>query len=687
MAEPVQGSVVAGCRLEQEIGRGGMGVVYRATDQSLDRTVALKLIAPELTTNPDFRERFKRESRLAASIEHTNVIPVYAAGETEDLLYLVMRYIPGTDLRALLQKDGALEPARAARIVAQVSSALGAAHRRGLIHRDVKPANVLIEGDGGNDHAYLTDFGIARDVGGTALTRTGMLVGTMDYIAPERLEDRPGDGRSDIYALGCVLFEALTGSVPFPRDSDVAKMYAHMNEPAPSPREFRPEVPQPLAEAATRAMAKDAGERFQTAEEFADTLRSEATTLSGPRPVPAPDPTTLSPTEHAAAPAPPPLPPTEHRAPATPPPAPPPPRAAPPPAPPPRPAAPPPPPPSTPTQRLPGPRRRVLPLVLGGLVLVAVIAVAAVLLAGGSSDSGSDSDSESSSDSSGGSSSEPLNPSALSPIDIGSGVDGIEVGAGAVWVANKRKNTLTRIDPDTRQVAGTTPVGRNPDSVAVGEGSVWVTNTDDDTVTRLTTSGQVQNTIKVGDGPEGIVAGNGAVWVADGLDGKLTRIDPSGGEAKTVPVGTDPVQLVFDKNSLWVTDSGDGQIQQLDQKTGQPIGDSVEVGGEPRGIAFSSNLVWVSISDQDQVVAIDPSSHKIVKRIEVPGNPREVRSGEGAVWASCADGGSVVAIDPDKRKVVAEVDVQGNPFGLGVGEGFAWAGSIEAGLVTPIKPR
>src|SRR3954449_2963624 len=290
MAEPTSGSVVAGCRLEEEIGRGGMGVVYRATDQSLERTVALKLIAPELTTNPDFRERFKRESRLAASIEHPNVIPVYDAGETDGLLYLVMRYVEGTDLRALIRSEGPLEPPRAARIVAQVASALAAAHRRGLIHRDVKPANVLIESEGANEHAYLTDFGIARDVGGTALTRTGMLVGTMDYIAPERLGDRPGDGRSDIYALGCVLFEALTGRVPFPRDSDVVKMYAHMNEPVPSVREIRPDVPQALANAAAKAMAKNPDHRYDTADELAATLRSEATTLSGVRPAIPQDP-------------------------------------------------------------------------------------------------------------------------------------------------------------------------------------------------------------------------------------------------------------------------------------------------------------------------------------------------------------------------------------------------------------
>ena len=195
MAELAPGSVVAGCRLEEEIGRGGMGVVYRAIDQSLERTVALKLIAPELTTNPDFRERFKRESRLAASIEHPNVIPVYGAGEADGLLYLVMRFIRGTDLRALLQTDGALDPASAARIVAQVAAALAAAHRRGLIHRDVKPANVLIERRR-RQRARLPHRLRASPATAAAprSRRPACSSARIDYIAPERIQDRPADG-------------------------------------------------------------------------------------------------------------------------------------------------------------------------------------------------------------------------------------------------------------------------------------------------------------------------------------------------------------------------------------------------------------------------------------------------------------------------------------------------------------
>ena len=194
MADLAQGSVVAGYRIEAVLGRGGMGVVYLATQLSLDRPVALKVIAPELAGDVTFRERFKRESRIAASIEHPNVIPVYEAGEGDGLLYLTMRYVEGTDLKALLEADGTIEPARAARLLAQVAAALAAAHRRDLMHRDVKPANVLVDRQDGREHAYLTDFGIARHVAATsALTQTGSVVGTIDYLAPERIIE--GGGR------------------------------------------------------------------------------------------------------------------------------------------------------------------------------------------------------------------------------------------------------------------------------------------------------------------------------------------------------------------------------------------------------------------------------------------------------------------------------------------------------------
>jgi len=252
------GTIVAGYRIDAFLAQGGMGVVYRATQTALDRPIALKLIAPELARDPAFRARFERESRLAASIEHPNVIPVYEAGEADGQLFISMRFVDGTDLHAEVER-GPLEPARAARIVEQVGFALDAAHARGLVHRDVKPANVLI---GAGDHAYLTDFGLVKDLGGDGrMTSTGMWVGTPDYAAPEQFKGDEVDARTDVYALGCVLFHALTGQVPFPRSQAVAKMWAHAEEPPPA-------LEGPLAAlnpVITRAMAKDPAARYPSA--------------------------------------------------------------------------------------------------------------------------------------------------------------------------------------------------------------------------------------------------------------------------------------------------------------------------------------------------------------------------------------------------------------------------------------
>src|ERR687886_2421654 len=232
MAELVPGTVFAGFRIEAVAGRGGMGVVYRATQLALGRPVALKLLAGDRAGDPDFRERFQRESRMAASIDHPNVIPVYAAGEEDGRLYLVMRYVGGTDLQALLRAEGALAPERAADVVAQVGAALDAAHRAGLVHRDVKPANVLLSGE----HAYLSDFGLTRVVDSdTGITEAGQWIGTVDYASPEQLRGGPIDARADVYSLGCVLHAALTGRAPFSRGTVPATMGAQLHDPPPRP--------------------------------------------------------------------------------------------------------------------------------------------------------------------------------------------------------------------------------------------------------------------------------------------------------------------------------------------------------------------------------------------------------------------------------------------------------------------
>ena len=209
-----EGDVVAGYEVGALAGRGGMGEVYRAHDPRLERPVALKLLSERLSDDDGFRERMLKESRLAASLDHPNVVPIYEAGEADGRLFIAMRYVDGTDLKALLRREGALTPERAVAIAAQVADALDAAHAKGLVHRDVKPSNVLLDQQGGREHAYLADFGLTQSIA-EAGPADGSLMGTVDYVAPEQIRGDQVDGRADVYALGCLLFESLTGTLPF----------------------------------------------------------------------------------------------------------------------------------------------------------------------------------------------------------------------------------------------------------------------------------------------------------------------------------------------------------------------------------------------------------------------------------------------------------------------------------------
>jgi hypothetical protein len=251
----------ASWRLDRVVGRGGMGVVYAATDLRLGRPVAIKVIADERAADPGFRERFEREARLAASVDHPNVVPVYAAGEEEGHLYIAMRFVAGTDLDRLLRRDGPLPYRRAAEIVRQVAEALDAAHAAGLVHRDVKPANVLLSGD----HVYLGDFGLTRTIDADAqLTDTDDRLGTVDFMSPEQLRGRRTDARSDVYALGCLLYALLVGTPPFHRATAAATVSAHLEAPLPRvPAGLG--VPAEFDAVLARALAKDPGERYPSA--------------------------------------------------------------------------------------------------------------------------------------------------------------------------------------------------------------------------------------------------------------------------------------------------------------------------------------------------------------------------------------------------------------------------------------
>jgi hypothetical protein len=269
------GSMLAGYRLEAQVGAGGMAVVFRARDERLGRLVALKVLAPALTADPGFRRRFMAESRAAAAVDEPHIIPVYEAGEADGVLFIAMRFVASGDLRGVLEREGALAPARATAFISPVASALDAAHDAGLVHRDVKPANILVDAHPGRpEHVYLSDFGVSKGaVSSVSLTGAGHFVGTPDYSAPEQIQGLAVDGRTDQYALACVAYQLLAGVLPFGRDQGMAVLFAHLSAPPPSLASRRPGLPGGADQVLARALAKAPQQRYECCRDFADALR------------------------------------------------------------------------------------------------------------------------------------------------------------------------------------------------------------------------------------------------------------------------------------------------------------------------------------------------------------------------------------------------------------------------------
>ena len=688
MADVSIGSVLGGYRIDGVAGEGGMGRVYRATQVGLNRPVALKLIMPDLAEDAGFRARFERESYLAASIDHPNVIPVYEAGEAEGRLFIAMRWVEGIDLRSLILSEQRLDPSRVISIVSQVAAALDAAHSGGLVHRDVKPANVMLTGAHGEEHAYLTDFGLTKKTASTtALTQTGHFVGTPDYMPPEQIKGERADARSDVYALGCLLFHALAGRTPYDRDSEVAKIYAHLHDPPPSVAETVPGSPAGLDPVIRRALAKEADERYPSAGDLGRAAkaalsggdpsqpeRSLATGLAAPAApaadatvpaaggaatVPAPTPTAASPTAlspTAASPT----------APAA---------MAPP-------AAP--------------PRRSALPVALVGIlalgVVAGVLAVAGVFSgddesssAGGGSTSFSDAGAPA--EQGGG------KPGVAATIPAGDGPDGIAVDGTTVWVANSNGNTLTRLDAETNDAIGSpVRVGRNPDNVAVADGIVWVTNTDDGTVTRLEADPEpgASRTIQVGSGPEGLSVGKHFIWVANGDDDSVSRLDRASGETAGPPtgVGNKPISVFAGESNVWVTNSFSGTVTRLNPATAGVEGQPIPVGKNIRAVTEGLGYVWVSSVQDDTVTRLHPRTGSVLGRpIKVGDRPKEMAVADGFVWVVNEGANSVSRIDPERGKVVGSpIPVGSIPVGIAAGAGSLWVSNNGSDTVTRIDP-
>jgi serine/threonine protein kinase len=275
------GSSFGGYRVERLLARGGMGAVYLAVEEHARRPVALKLVRSDFADDALFRARFEREARLTRELDHPHVVPLYEAGEIDGALFSATRYIDGIDLEALIAHHDSLHPRWAAALTKQLASALDAAHGAGLVHRDVKPANVLLESRDGEAHAYLADFGLSKHVSSqSGLTRTGMWVGTIDYASPEQIQAQDVTAATDVYALGCVLYEMLTGEVPYPRERDVDKMMAHAAEPPPTVTDA---VPERFNDVIERALGKRPEDRYASAGALAKSALTAAED-AGPAP-------------------------------------------------------------------------------------------------------------------------------------------------------------------------------------------------------------------------------------------------------------------------------------------------------------------------------------------------------------------------------------------------------------------
>ncbi len=663
MAELAEGSVFAGHRIEGMAGRGGMGVVYRARHLALDRVVALKVIAPNLAGDELYRRRFTREMRIAVSIRHPNVVPIHHAGEEQGILFVTMEFVPGFDLRALIKGTEGLAPQRTAALIRQVAAALDAAHECGLIHRDVKPGNVLIDGRRSDEHVYLTDFGLTKYANGVTaeITPSGRFIGTLDYMAPEQIRGEDVDWRSDVYSLGAMLFGALTGRPPFAYvDGDVPKMYAHLNDTPPILSELRSDLPPRLDDVAAKALAKSPDDRFQTAIELAMAVddavadgplggfvsRTEPDHASLDRPARA-EPDSESST--------------------------------------------------VPRQRTSGKRsapfRRGRPRIyaLLALLLAVAAAVAVVVI----SDGDVPRDDPGSSLSSDQVEPEPRPPvsGALAgpPVEVGPFPVGVSFDRvrDQVLVGDRGAGTVTSVDEGKAEVTSTVATGAAIEASAVGFGSAWAVDSRQDLVQRLDpqTLAPVSDPIGTGALPRDVLVADAAVWVANRESDSLTRIDPATNTTSTVAADPYPRALVLERSRMWVASRDAGTVQALDPGDGTPLDPPVELGGEPHGMAVSDKSLWVANTTEDILQRVHtkaPASR--VSETPTCDEPRDVAVGFGSLWVACGAGRELRQLDLSSRSVIEKFRFETELETLVIGEDRVWVAGGEGGGLSAIDP-
>jgi YVTN family beta-propeller protein len=612
-ADPRLGSRLAGYRIQAPLGRGGMGVVYRAEQTGPHRQVALKLLLDPATASQTFRERFLRESELAAAIDHPNVLPVYDAGETDGVLWIAMRYVDGIDLAALLARDGPLAAEQALAIAGQVAGALDAAHARGLVHRDVKPANILLAMDGGAvAHAYLADFGLTKRVGGTrGLTVSGQVLGTIDYVAPEQVEGGAVDGLADQYSLGCVLFECLTGVVPFHRDSELAVLWAHVHDPPPRIGDYRPDLPAALDDAIGRALAKAPSDRYPSCGAL---VAAAQAALAGAAPAGLRGRIGRAIGRRA-----------RHR------------------------------------RRRGLTRRSSLVLTITAAVLSAVLLAVAVVLA---RDRGAPTGPATPAVVLAANRAVRIDPATYEPeaaVAVGTDPSAVVGGGGSVWVASRRDGTVSVVDPVTNRVqvtipaSGSGPVGQGGPGLAFASGSLWVANATQQQIARVEPDAEPTALIPVRASPNAVVAAQDVVWVAARTrsgGGLVARIDAGSNQVaprfrlRHAPTG---LAITPDGETVWVTTPADRTVHRIDTGAGG-VAEPIELPETPDQAVFGDGAVWVTSTKGNAVMRIDADTSRW-ETIPVGNGPTGIAFGADRVWVANSRDGTVSTIDPRTGEV------------------------------------
>ncbi|MGE5273584.1 MAG: protein kinase domain-containing protein, partial [Verrucomicrobiota bacterium] len=598
--DPRIGSELAGYRLEELVGRGGMGVVYRAQDLALERPVALKLLSPGLAADRDFRQRFLVESRLAAALDHPCVVPIYDAGEAEDQLYLVMRYVEGTDLKRLLQAEGKLDPARTIAVCSQLADALDTAHAHGLVHRDVKPSNVLLDDQG---HAYLADFGLTRRLAEQATGfEAGLSLGTPAYVAPEQIEGNDVDGRADQYSLACLLHECLTGGPPFPRASAPAVLFAHLEEEPPAPAGLEHVLP--------RALAKDPADRYPSCSAFvADARRAlglEFKRARWPLALAGVGAVLVGAALLAFF-----LTRGESSAP------------------------------------LAGPAGRLFRIDPATSEVAATLRVGqnpnAVAVAGDGSVWVASHD-----DATVWKVDPDRNRAVLSvpahgkPAELAAAGRQVFVSNGSedasvvvIVAATGREEQVIRLGTLGLVSLGSALVAAGDAGLWVGDSAGRVGRLD---LTLSTLADQVVLPFppdeRVDGFPSGVAVAKDAVWVVGDAEAPLLwRVDPASGDVETIPLDFAPKDVAVGEGAVWVTSQLDDTVSRIDPATHE-VTATVDVGRGAAGIAVGAGSVWVANAVDGSVSRIDPATARVTKTIEVAGSAEDVVVGDGAVWVA-----------------------------------------------------